>query len=501
MGAIESIASAESFQAGSVYSNTAEYRGVKRDLTDVADRLSGLIGNMGIEGRSAEAIDQSLTALITNIRQRSDNIDQLADARNTATDGGSTAGQRSQVIQPDADYARKLIASDDPRDSIRGEQMLMRLEIDADTALRALQARTDQAISELPVVFPEETSSGDGGGDGAMTARAARPGGSAPAPYAVRSQSATSWIPQTQNVGGHLMGPGSQAAYVASTASATHPDPVPFTAGPTAHPGAVAEQVSQPVHEGFAVGSSPETTVTATVNVPYTPSESGGGMGVAKAAAGAAALPAMARAVARAQSSLAGGPRGAGRASAKTGARAATPRTGASARAAGSATPRAGAGARSSNSATRGSSAARSSASPRAGVPARAASARGTASARTAGSGSARTSGASRATATSRAAGSGTARRSGMPARGATAGSRQAAPRASSARGVPAGRGGVTVPRQGAARSASGRGMAGRATSGGSRSAKKTAQFDSFTAAEFEEDVTITFIEAGSRDE
>ena len=528
MGAIEQIATAEAFQAGTVYGNTAEYRSVKRTLTEVADRLTGLLGNMGIEGRAADAIDQSITALVTNIRERSDNVDQFANARNTATEGGSTAGNKSQSIQPTADTARRMTFSSEPETVMLGERMLQRLETEARVALSALQARTDQAIQELPTIFPKDDPVSSGGGGQAVNQRATPTQAQHSAGYAVRPpQSATQWIPQQPAIDSTPLGAGSRASISSSPVNHTSPEVSRYIPQPTVNPGAVSEQVSQPVYGRFPTANDAyipsQSSATAATNVPYTPSQSEGmGLGVARAAAGAAALPAMAKAVSRAQSAMRAAPRGGGSAIPRAGqpsataraaaprastggstARTAAPRGGMPARGAGAPSPRSGAATRPSSAANRGSIAPRAGqgAATRAGTPARAASARGTGASRSAGSGSGKGAAPARGSAARATAARATAARGATSASRAQATSRSAS--ASQGRGAPVARGGVTAPRQGAARAATGRGMmAGRPLAGSGKKKRDSRQsLDSFSAVELQEDSTITFIEAGHRED
>lgn len=490
MGAIDRIATAEVFQAGSVYSNTAQYRSVKRSLNDVADRLQALIGNMGIEGATALAIDDALTELVSRLRERSDNVDQLADARNTATQGGTTAGSTSQSIQPQADQARAMITNPDPMIATQGEMLYARLETQANVALRALDAQTDQAISELPTVFPDEAPVSQGGGRHAANSRAGAANVSSASGYAPKvTHSATRWMPEASTGEAGLIGPGVRAA-LNPLSQAT--DSVAVDSQAAVRPGAIASEVGQPANSGFptpreGMTIAPNDGTIAAANVPFTATEGFGAAGVAKAAAGAAALPAMAKAVARAQAAISA--RGAAGASPRGGAapaRGASSRGGAVPRGAGAPTARSGAATRTSSASSRTSITPRAGqgAATKAGTPARGASAR---------SSSVRAGAPASPGRSAAARGTGAARGSGVTAR-RTASQASGAARAASTRG------GVTAPRQGAGRAA-GSGMMGRPVTGRTGRERSEKQgYETFAAAELQEETAVTFIEAGQRD-
>lgn len=521
MGAIENIARAESFSPGSVYGRTAEYRSVKRELSDIADRLTGLIGNMGIEGNAARAIDESITNLVDQIRERSENVNQLADARSTATSGGDTAGERSKSIQPRVIEAETMMQSEDPKTAMQGEQLYMRLDIEAQGALSSLAARTSQAIGQLPVVFPETAPVSQGGGSQASLQRTSSVAPGASSGPAIRpSQSATNWMPQAAELSNNPASAGSRASLTNSPVTpvaSTNPGFQPADA--TANTGAVGEHVSQPIENGFEVTNTPAPVATpgkafTATTAPFDASQHDG-FGVAKAAAGAAALPAMAKAVSRAQGAMKANTRGGATArSAGAPARGATPRgAGAPARASG----RSGATTRAASPTSRGGLAPRSGqgAATRAGTPARGASPRAGAGAPARGgsgasSRSAAARGAAPARGTASARGGAPAAR-GSAARGATGAGRPAQAKGTAgARGAGAAKGagsrsGVTAPRQQATGrgAAHGRGMMGRPVSARGNSKKdKSAQagFETFAATELTDDTTVTFIEAGHRE-
>ena len=521
MGAIENIARAESFSPGSVYGRTAEYRSVKRELSDIADRLTGLIGNMGIEGNAARAIDESITNLVDQIRERSENVNQLADARNTATSGGDTAGERSKSIQPRVIEAETMMQSEDPKTAMQGEQLYMRLDIEAQGALSSLAARTSQAIGQLPVVFPETAPVSQGGGSQASLQRTSSVAPGASSGPAIRpSQSATNWMPQAAELSNNPASAGSRASLTNSPVTpvaSTNPGFQPADA--TANTGAVGEHVSQPIENGFEVTNTPAPVATpgkafTATTAPFDASQHDG-FGVAKAAAGAAALPAMAKAVSRAQGAMKANTRGGATArSAGAPARGATPRGAGGSRTClrqvrsyhPSCVPHVarwpcapfGAGRGNASWYTRSWSIPEGrSRSPRQGwfgsifsfrCCTRSSSARGTASAR---------------------GGAPAAR--GSAARGATGAGRPAQAKGTAgARGAGAAKGagsrsGVTAPRQQATGrgAAHGRGMMGRPVSARGNSKKdKSAQagFETFAATELTDDTTVTFIEAGHRE-
>lgn len=512
MGAIEDLLIVKPFNAGQAYSNTAQYRSVKRDLEDIAGRLQALIANMGIVGNTADAIDESLTVLVEQIRERADNVNQLSDARNTATRGGDTAAKRAATLGPQVETARAMMMSPDAATMTAGEMLYQRLEIEANGAIAALGIQTSQAIGELPTVFQSSDPVSQGSGSSHSANRSPAKGSSTPhstlSPATIRN-SATNWMPQQPDPS-QPMNAGSRASYNASpaTAQGTFEPATQASFQATPNPGAVGQEVAAPVNNQFQTS---QATAQVTPNVtphdgfvanaaPFEPTQNGG-FGVAKAAAGAAALPAMAKAVSRASQAISGNARGATArgASAANPARGATPRTGAA--------PRAGAR---SGAATRASAAtAKSGLAPRPGQGAatRAATpARGGASAAK-GAGARTASGANPARGAT-GAGRPAAARSASTAKGAQAKSSTtkagSTGRAAVGRSAATGRGGVTAPRQatsGTGKSA-GRGMMGRPVSG--RGGKKDNQdpiaIDTYSATELAGDSTVTFIEGGQRE-
>lgn len=524
MGAIEDLYQVQPFNAGNAYANTANYRGVKSDLNNIADRLQSLIGNLGIRGLTADAIDESITALVEQIRERADNVNQLSDARNTATRGGDTAGERAATIQPQHQQALTMMASADPATVTRGEMLYMRLEQEASTALSALATQTNQAIGELPTVFPASSPVSQGGGGGYNNQRGAAAGNSAPhstiTPAGTHAganvSSATNWMP-TQADPAQPMNAGSRASFSPQVATAQPTANVSYepsvgsvtptataNTGFTANPGAVGEGVATPINNATPVANPPAVATAAdgfaASNVPFEASQNTA-FGVAKAAAGAAALPAMAKAVSRAASAI---PRGGAtaRANGTGAARGATPRGAAPARATGR-----------SGAATRASATPKGSLTPR---PGQGAATRAATPAR--GTGAAGKGATARGTAGTRGA-SGTARPATSASRGATGMGRPAAagragttgkaatPKSGTGRAT-TGRGGVTAPRaaggQGAGKSTgknAGRGIMGRPVTGrGKKDKREENSIESYAATELVDESTVTFIEAGQRD-
>ncbi|WP_054952793.1 hypothetical protein [Flaviflexus massiliensis] len=346
MGAIEDLLIVKPFNAGQAYSNTAQYRSVKRDLEDIAGRLQALIANMGIVGNTADAIDESLTVLVEQIRERADNVNQLSDARNTATRGGDTAAKRAATLGPQVETARAMMMSPDAATMTAGEMLYQRLEIEANGAIAALGIQTSQAIGELPTVFQSSDPVSQGSGSSHSANRSPAKGNSTPhstlSPATIRN-SATNWMPQQPDPS-QPMNAGSRASYNASPATpqGTFEPATQASFQATPNPGAVGQEVAAPVNNQFQTS---QATAQVTPNVtphdgfvanaaPFEPTQNGG-FGVAKAAAGAAALPAMAKAVSRASQAISGNARGATArgASAANPARGATPRTGAAPRA------------------------------------------------------------------------------------------------------------------------------------------------------------------------
>lgn len=552
MGSIERLSAVQAFSPGSCASNTNEVNRTQQRLLDVAGRLSRLMGHMGIEGSAGLAIDGAVDTLASQIRKRSDNLEQLAEARKVATSGGEAAKQTAEALLPAAVEAKQLSAF--PGTAEVAAAVMAQSEMHAEITLSRLSAQTVQAIGMLPVVRGQSETVATGGGGRSTQTTAGVAAGSAAAGYSPKAtNSATAWMPQANPAHEATMGAGTRASLAGTATSQPlpnstgfQPSTATFLDGPGGGIPAGGEGGASLVESASAgqgpVGSEAGAASAGTVQPGVAaPSEGSGLGGLAKASASAVALPAVSKALATGRGAKGEASRG----TAAGSARGATPRAGATARPTG-ATSRSGASA-GSRAASRSSATPRPGIAPRsgqgaatrAGTPIRDAAARGSNAASSRSGGTASRSGsAARSGATARSAasprpglsprsGQGAATRPGTPARDATArgsnGAQQRATTKSSGgatakRGLTGAdkgkagssassskapsRGGVTAPRKGAAPATTGRSSMGRPVTGrGGKKNEKQQDRESFTAAEMHEESMVTFIESGKREE